>query len=86
MIEEHVNTFLGRKVRDKVTGTTGVVSSVSFDLYGCVQAVITESMDKQHWADITRLDILEGTPVMQLPNFAKGYVAEGRKGAAPKPI
>ena len=43
-------------------------------------------MDKQHWADITRLDILEGTPVMQLPNFAKGYVAEGRKGAAPKPI
>ena len=33
--------LLGHKVEDKVTGFKGVVSSLSFDLYGCVQAVVT---------------------------------------------
>ena len=39
-IEKHLD-LLGRKVEDKVTGIKGVVTSVSFDLYGCIQAVIT---------------------------------------------
>jgi hypothetical protein len=32
--------LLGTKVRDVVTGFVGIVTSVSFDLYGCVQAVV----------------------------------------------
>ena len=85
MIEQHINTLLGRKVRDKVTGLEGVVTSLSFDLYGCIQAVVTENIEKCYWADITRLEVLDPRPVMELPNFAKGYVAEGRKGPAQKP-
>lgn len=32
--------MLGKKCRDRVTGTAGIVSSISFDLYGCIQASI----------------------------------------------
>jgi hypothetical protein len=85
MVGQHVNVLLGRKVKDKVTGTIGVVSSISFDLYGCIQVVLTENLEKHHWLDITRVEVLDNVPVMQLPKFDKGYVAEGRKGAAPKP-
>jgi hypothetical protein len=38
--------LLGYRVRDKVTGMTGVVSSISFDLYGCVQAIVNRGLDK----------------------------------------
>ena len=31
--------LLGQKVEDKVTGFRGVVTTISFDLYGCIQAV-----------------------------------------------
>ena len=33
--------LLGLKVKDKVTGFTGIITSVSFDLYGCIQVIIT---------------------------------------------
>lgn len=67
--------LLGCKVRDIVTGFTGVVSSVSFDLYGCVQVVVTPEIDKDgklengHWFDAKRLVVLESTPVMNVPAF-----------------
>jgi len=83
--------FLGRKGRDAVTGYEGVVSSLSFDLYGCVQVVMTGKssddgkIDGGHWFDIARIEILDTTPVMAPPDFSKGYIAEGRKGAAEKP-
>ena len=32
--------LLGYKVKDSVTGFTGVVTSISFELYGCVQALV----------------------------------------------
>ena len=40
MIKEAIN-MLGRKAKDRVTGFEGVISSVSFDLYGCVCGIIT---------------------------------------------
>ena len=88
--EKHINQ-LGLRVKDKVTGYTGVITSISFDLYGCVQAVVTAEIgeDGKHtsgWYDVTRLVIVDGgSRAMPLPNFAKGYVAKGRKGAANKP-
>lgn len=91
MQEEHFE-MLGKPGRDKVTGFKGIVTSLSFDLYGCIQAVITPPMDKKdgvkdgHWFDVTRIEILGNEPVIPLPDFAKGYIASGKKGAAEKPL
>ena len=89
-MQEHIS-LLGMKAKDKVTGFKGVITTMSFDLYGCIQAAVTPSVDSNgkipegRWFDVTRLKIKGKTPVMQQPNFAAGYVAEGRKGPAEKP-
>lgn len=67
---------LGRKCRDRVTGMTGVAASVSFDLYGCVMVTLTPPATPDgksefgHWYDHKRLEVLDPTPVMELPEFA----------------
>lgn len=90
--ERHIN-LLGYKAKDKVTGFSGTVDSVCFDLYGCIQISLKPGVDKDgkipdgFWFDVTRLDIdVEGGRVVDFPNFYEGYVAEGRKGAANKPM
>ncbi len=89
-VNSHLN-LLGYRAKDKVTGIEGVVTTVSFDLYGCIQAVLTMKADEKgeynmsSWMDVTRLEVISTEPVMQLPNFESGYVAEGRKGSAEKP-
>ena len=88
MTNKHFD-LLGLKVRDKVTGLEGVVTSLSFDLYGCIQAAVTApakdgKVEYGVWFDITRLKILSEKRVMDLPDYNQGYVAEGRKGASPK--
>ena len=89
-VNKHLN-LLGLTVEDRVTGFRGVVASVSFDLYGCVQAVVNPRTDKdgklqdQTWFDIARLAVLDAEPVMERPNFESGPQAEGKKGAAAKP-
>jgi hypothetical protein len=83
--------LLGMKVEDKVTGFKGVVTSISFDLYGCVQALINPGADKdgklrdQSWFDIGRLILLGTTPVMDRPDFQLERIIEGKKGPAEKP-
>ncbi len=83
--------LLGKKAEDKVTGFKGVVSLVSFDLYGCVQAVVSPPVGKDgkkpsgEWFDVSRLKISPVVRVMDVPDFGSGYVAEGKKGAAEKP-
>ena len=83
--------LLGKKVSDKITGTEGVVTSIGFDLYGCVQAIVNPGNDKDGkardslWFDVGRLNVLSDMPVMEVPNFDYGPVAEGRKGPAEKP-
>lgn len=87
---KHMN-LLGLTARDKVTGFEGVVSTVSFDLYGCIQAVLVPPLDKEGkkqdgcWFDVSRLTVVNDTPVMEVPDFTEGPVAEGRKGPAEKP-
>lgn len=73
MISESLE-FLGMPVVDRVTQLSGVVTSVTFDLYGCVQAyVYTTAKDGKPseggWFDIKRL-IVSGERVMDRPNFA----------------
>lgn len=89
-IKNHLSK-LGFKCRDKVTGIEGVITSVTFDLFGCVQALVNPGVDKDKkpsecfWYDINRLKILGNSPVMEVPNFDFGEVAQGKKGPADKP-
>lgn len=83
-------SLLGKRVRDKVTRFEGVVSSVCFDLYGCVQVAITPGLNDKdgklgdgHWFDWKRVEVLDPTPVMPVPDYSKGPGSE--IGAAEKP-
>lgn len=89
-IKKHID-ILGLRVKDQVSGFEGIVSSVCFDLYGCIQACVHPGLDndgklrEMHWFDIARLKVLDTTPVMELPDFEFGPVAEGRHGPSEKP-
>ena len=91
-IQKHLQ-LLGLKVRDRVTGTKGIVTSLSFDLFGCIQATIDTGVDKDmkkrdtFWWDISRLEVLNETPVMNRPDytFTPQAIAVGQKGPADKP-
>lgn len=68
--------WLGYQVKDKVTGFTGVASSIGIDLYGCVQAIVTppyvvdektgsRRQDDSRWFDLTRLERQGSARVME---------------------
>lgn len=69
-------SLLGLKVRDRVTGFSGITTSVTFDLYGCIQAFVTPPQGKDGklpdggWFDSHRLETTSSTPVMEVPVFA----------------
>lgn len=83
--------MLGQKVEDRVTGFKGVVTSVSFDLYGCVQCIVDAGFqgDKQErsaqWFDHKRLKVLDAERVMPLPEFA-GVMPGEERGGFEKPL
>lgn len=89
-IKNHLD-LLGKKVEDRVSGLKGVVTSVCFDLYGCIQAIVHPGLgadgklNEQNWFDVSRLSVLDDKPVMQRPNWEVGPQAEGKQGAADKP-
>jgi len=90
--ERHIN-LLGYRATDKITGFSGVIETVGFELYGCVQVILKPPMDNEgkipdaRWFDVTRLDVDTSERVVPVPDFKSGYVAEGRKRAAhDKPI
>jgi len=67
--------MLGKKGKDKITSFQGVVASISFDLYGCIQAVLSPPLDKDgkpvdgRWFDVHRVEITDDTRVMPVPQF-----------------
>ena len=68
--------LLGHRVREVVTGIEGVATSIAFDLYGCVTALVTHpkdpisgSLPEQLWFDTKRLQVLSAEPVMAVPTF-----------------
>lgn len=76
--------LLGLKVRDKVTGYTGIVTSITYDLYGCIQALVhkpCKDMSKQlsdcFWLDTNRLEIISKTPVMKSPHLTNIKISKG---------
>ena len=90
MINEHMK-ILGMKIKDRVTGAKGIATSISFDLYGCIQVVMVAEADKDGkteggtWYDIQRLQVIGKKAVMPAPDFMRGAIAEGKKGPAEKP-
>jgi len=81
-MEKYLRNMLGLKVKDKVTNFQGVITSISFDLYGCVQGLLTPGVDKDgkandsRWFDMGRLKIIDTKPVMKSPNF-KDFLSNG---------
>lgn len=93
-LKSHVE-LLGHRVRDRVTKMEGTVTSISFDLYGCVQAIINPGKDKDGklmecvWFDVNRLEVISKVPVMPLPEFPTAtttVTAPALKGPESKPI
>ena len=89
--KKHIE-LLGFKAKDKITGFYGVIDSVCFDLYGCIQVSLKPTVDKDgkipesFWFDVTRLEIEDHNRIVDMPDFYQGYVAEGKKGPANKPM
>lgn len=87
-MREHLK-LLGCKVRDVVTGFEGIVETVGFDLYGCIQAVVKPGLDDKgqiqdgRWLDVKRL-IAISQPVMVAPRFDQ-LAAGAEIGASDKP-
>jgi hypothetical protein len=92
LIKKHLG-LLGLRVKDRVSDFEGVVISMSFDLYGCIQADVRPTkLDKDgkivmgSWFDVSRLKVLSKKPLMDTPSFEWGDVAEGKKGPANLPV
>jgi len=80
--------LLGKRVQDRVTGQRGVVTTIAFDLFGCVQAVVHPGLSPEGkplesaWYDVSRLVVIDGARVMDAPTFS----AETKdKGPSDKP-
>lgn len=68
---------LGREAVDQVTGFAGIITTVSFDLYGCIQVILTPPIrangEKQDgaWFDYNRLKInTQRARVLPIPTFS----------------
>lgn len=88
-VNSHID-LLGKTVKDRVTGFKGIVSSVSFDLYGCIQVAVTPPADEKgalpdgRWFDVNRVEVGAEARVMPVPPFAP-RPAEHNYGPAEKP-
>jgi len=91
-LERHLD-LLGMRVEDQITGFRGVVATVGFDLYGCIQAIVNPGADvegklrESQWFDVNRLRVV-GSRVMERPAFewSPQAIASGDKGPAERPL
>ncbi|TAM96257.1 MAG: hypothetical protein EPN45_21200 [Rhizobiaceae bacterium] len=80
-----MKTILGSRVRDKITGFTGIVTGRCEYISGCNQALVAPSakedgtLPDSHWVDEQRLDRLDDS-LVALDNGA----TPGFDRAAPK--
>lgn len=82
--------LLGLEVKDVVTGLRGIVTSISFDLNGSVQAAANPGLDKDGkvqqgtWVDTKSLFVLCSTPVRERPAFQS--IPDGRELPRPSSL
>jgi hypothetical protein len=67
-------SWLGLEVRDCVTGLEGVITSISFDICGCIQGLLTPkaiggTRSDSCWLDLKRLVVI-GSFVIEPSDFA----------------
>jgi len=81
-VRKHLE-LLGMPCKDKITGMTGVVTSVRFNLYACAQILVHPDLDEKGefkdscWFDVTRVEVTDSSvPVIHHPNFDYGCTAE----------
>ena len=72
--QNHID-LLGKTGRDKITGYEGVVISIHFDLFGCVQAMLKQpvkdgKLEDGQFFDVNRIEITKHERVMPVPAFA----------------
>lgn len=71
--------MLGMPVADRVTKFEGIITMVSFDLYGCVQAAVAPSVDEKgkkrdgHFFDIARLKKTSDSAILPQPKKSKKH-------------
>jgi hypothetical protein len=90
---DQVIGLLGCKGKDIITDFKGIITSVCFDLYGCIQVILTHKVDKDgkevdsRWLDINRIKVLDKRLVMQMPDLKNKYAAIlDVNGPADKPV
>lgn len=82
--------LLGLPVEDKITKFKGVVTSVAYDVYGCVQVVVAPPVGKDgvpkdsHWFDWKRLRVTSKTHALKPMPFDNMQIGQER-GPAAKP-
>ena len=61
---------LGTRVRDRITGFTGIITGVCYYISGCNQAMVVPPVDDQgkrresEWFDVQRLERLDDSNVV----------------------
>ena len=84
--------MLGMHGTDMVTGFRGTITSVCFDLYGCIQFILTpkskeDKIPDSSWFDANRVLVSATKPrVMDAPDFENQSIAKAEKGCAIKPL
>ena len=81
---------LGQKVKDRISGFSGVLSARSEFLNGCVRLQLTP--DRLHegklieaeWFDETQVDVLEDTPAPEPKTRPGGPRPEARRAMDPR--
>ena len=74
---------LGTKVRDRVTGFTGIVDNKAVFLYGCTRVCIQPpvkedgTIPESYMIDEPQLEVLDPTPVMEVPEEPMAIVKMG---------
>jgi len=89
-IEQHLQ-LLGTHMKDIVTGIEGMVDSISFDVYGCVQGCLRTVANKDgtlpesRWYDVKRLKPTSKKRLLDVPAFIEMPIGT-EAGPADKPI
>lgn len=70
LVEDSLS-WLGLRVGDKLTTFTGIISSISFDVSGCIQGYVRPEeckdgkMAEGYWLDLNRLEILSPNQIIK---------------------
>lgn len=69
---------LGQRVKDELTGFTGIVEAITHYLNGCCQALVRpkfKTKDKEYpkaaWIDVEQLKVVKGSKILKLKQRKK---------------